>query len=74
MVTYLVLVDLCVLGPALLGGHRSPEEESGFLVVSLKKVQSCCTAGTTPGCQESSAVGVGVRGQAGDIGVQSLGW
>lgn len=38
VVTYRVLMELCVLGPALWGGHRSPKDEGGFLLVSLKKI------------------------------------
>lgn len=34
VVTYFVPVDLCVLGPALLGRHHSLEGARGFLVVS----------------------------------------
>lgn len=73
VVTYFVLVDFCVLGPALLGGHHFLRMKVASWL-SLKKIQSWCTARTTPGCQESSAVEAGVRGQAGDIRVQCLGW
>lgn len=74
VVTYLVLVELCVLGPALLGGHWSPEDEGGFLLVFLKRTSSWYKNNPSPQDARSCLLLELERsGQAGDVRAQTLG-
>lgn len=56
----------------LLGGHRSPEDGSGCLSKENLELQEEPQDARSPLLLELESSGV--RGQAGDIRVQSLGW